>query len=336
MSTKGGKILVTGASGFLGRHLVDALKAEDEDRFIRALVRRKSLHLERADVECTEGDVCDSEACEAALEGVSEVYHLAGLVSRRSSDGSAMYRVHVDGTRALLNAAAKCGVHRVVVVSTSGTIGVSRDPKHVTTEEDAIPYDIVGRWPYYLSKIYQERTAFELAQKLGVDVVVVNPSLLLGPDDTRVSSTGDVEMVVRGRMPMVPKGGDISFVDARDAARGCILAMQRGNKGERYLMGAANMSLEHFLGRVARLAHVASPRALLPTKLARGMGALLAGLYERFDAHPPVDVQALEMAECGWSIDSSKAKTQLGWIPRDPHETLRDTVRDVQQRCGLS
>ncbi|MEM6733640.1 MAG: NAD-dependent epimerase/dehydratase family protein, partial [Myxococcota bacterium] len=282
-------ILVTGATGFLGKHLVSALRdpatvggSAEARRTIRALVRTPTLHLERHAIETRRGDVCAPEECRAAMDGVSEVYHLAGRVSRRPEDATELYRIHVEGTREVLAAAAAAKVKRVVVVSTSGTLAVSEQPE-VSTEESPLRTDVVRHWPYYLSKIYQEQTALRLGEELGLEVVIVNPSLLLGPGDDRGSSTGDVEQVVRGRLPIIPKGGGLAFVDARDAALGCIAAMKRGRPGERYLLSAENVTLETFMGRVARLAGVATPRAILEPATAKWAGKWMGALLKPLD-----------------------------------------------------
>ena len=200
-SSAGGRVLITGASGFLGRHVVSQLieaagAAAQGSSQIRALVRRPSLFLERQGVDMVMGDICDPEIATRAMEGVTAVYHLAGFVSRDPADGPRLYQVHVDGTRTVLRAAAAAGVKRVVVASTSGTVAVSRDADAISNESAPYRHAIVSRWPYYLSKIYQEQTSFELGRELGLEVVVVNPSLLLGPDDERGSSTLDTVLSV--------------------------------------------------------------------------------------------------------------------------------------------
>lgn len=334
-------VLVTGASGFLGKHLTAALCAEDAGApasagaGIRAVVRHPSLQLDRLGVQTLLGDVGQATVCARAVEGVETIYHLAGMVSRRDDDSGEMYRIHVDGTRTLLHAAAAAGVRRVVILSTSGTLAVSHDPEEVGTEDNPPRREIVARWPYYLSKIFQEETALEISHATGLDIVVLNPSLLLGPGDERASSTGDVEKVVRGRLPIIPRGGGVSFVDVRDVAQACIAAMQRGRTRERYLLGAANMSLESFLGRVARLAGRPAPRPWASTESLLRLGKLLDGVGSLWGASSALDRQSLEMAQCGWYVDSSKATRELGFSPRDPQATLYDTVRDIEQRHNL-
>jgi len=226
------KLLVTGATGFLGSTLVPLLREAGHE--VRALTRAGAPI---AGVEVVKGDVRDPDAVQRALSGVQGLYHLAGLVSRDPADARKMYELHVDGTRTLLSAAARARLQRVVLSSSSGTIGVSR-VRAVATEEDDYPIETVGRWPYYLSKIYEEKIALDFARH-GLPVVVLNPSLLLGPGDARMSSTQDIFRFLMGRIPVMPRGG-ISFVDVRDAAQAFLAALTRGNVGERHLLGAAN------------------------------------------------------------------------------------------------
>src|SRR5262249_6268011 len=154
------------------------------------LVRKPTKLLAKLGVEVIKADLLDEDALLRATNGVTQIFHLAGLVSRNPDDAHVMYRVHVDGTRALLQAAARAQRKpRVVVASTSGTVACGSDADRVFSEEDGYATLAVRDWPYYLSKIYQEQTTFRLGRELGLEVVCINPSLLLGPGDARQSST---------------------------------------------------------------------------------------------------------------------------------------------------
>jgi dihydroflavonol-4-reductase len=237
----------------------------------------------------------------------------------------------VEGTRNVLSAAREAGVRRVVVASTSGTIGVGEDPDRVATEADAAPVHLLSRWPYYRAKLYAERVALE-ANGSGLEVVCVNPALLLGPGDVRGSSTDDVRRFLERRIPAVPPGG-VSFVDARDAAEGMRLAMERGTPGARYLLTGCNLSVRDFFGRLARLSGVRAPWLPMPRspELARMGAKLLDGsLLPFLDAG--LDPVSVEMAHYFWYVDSSLAERELGWSPRDPVRTLADTIEDLRAR----
>jgi dihydroflavonol-4-reductase len=257
------------------------------------------------------------------------VFHLAGAVSRDPDDAQRMMRLHVDGTRRVLDRMAAARVTRMVLASTSGTIGVSTEE---TIVDETAPYaeDIVAGWPYYASKIYQERLAFEHGKRLGIDVIAVNPSLLLGPGDRRLSSTGDVRKFLRGQIPTIPHGG-LSFVDARDAAEATVNALERGRPGERYLLGGPNWTMKEFFGRLGRVANVSPPRLKLPASWVRWSASAVEELYRWRKKEPPVDRISVEMSEHYWWIDSSKAERELGFAARDPQLTLVDTVAYLRQ-----
>src|SRR4051794_9921631 len=186
------KYLVTGATGFLGSHLVSLLRARDHE--VVSFSRESG------------GDILDAAAVRKAATGCDGAFHCAGKVSRDERDAEELYRVHVEGTKTVLAECKQLGVKRVVVASSSGTIAISDDPDHVATETDETPIGIIARFPYYRSKLFAERAALALNGD-GFDVVVVNPSLLLGPGDERGSSTEDIRLLLEKRVPAIPPGG---------------------------------------------------------------------------------------------------------------------------------
>src|SRR5262249_50326665 len=135
------------------------------------------------------------------------------------------------------------------------------------------------------------------------------------------------------KIPFVPAGG-LSFVDARDAAHAMVLAMDRGRAGERYLVGAANLTFEAFLGRLGRLSGVAAPKLRLPksAKLARAGAALMSRVAKHLPIELPLDPVSADMAQHFWYVDATKAETDLGWAARDPNETLAETIDDLRRR----
>lgn len=349
---KGGKAgsrprtaFVTGGTGFLGEQLVRRLLERGDT--VRVLARAAASpwagnlqpHARPGElaggVEVRIGDVVqdleDAAPLSESMAGADVLYHLAGFVSRHPGDGRRMMRVHVDGTRRVLEAARQAGIRRVVLASSSGTVAVSRSPEPILDESAPYAVDVVGSWPYYLSKIYQEKLALERGPALGLEVVVVSPSLLLGPGDRRESSTGDVRRFLRGQIPIVPEGG-LNFVDVRDAAAALVAAMDRGRPGERYLVGGPNWTFAEFFGRLERVSKVRGPRLRLPERLALGGASLLEAVFARLDREAPVDPVSVAMSQCFWYCDSTKAARELGFEARDPAETLDDTVRDLRAR----
>jgi len=320
-------LLVTGATGFLGSALVPLLAGEGHR--LRLFQRSPALEAEKRGAEVLRGSVEDEGAVRAALAGVDAVYHLAGQVSFDPEDPRALYALHVDGTRRLLEAAADAGVKRVILASSSGTIAVSREER-LATEADDYPISVVGGWPYYLSKIYQEKTALRIHRDTGLPVVILNPSLLLGPGDARLSSTDVVFKFLEKRIPAMPTGG-LSFVDVRDAARAFVAALSKGRPGERYLLGGANMRFKDFFGRLERISGVPAPRITLPSEVNLAGARLLEKFHSWRGSEPPLDVHSTEMGERWWYCDSRKAERELGFEARDPQETLYETVRWVEE-----
>jgi dihydroflavonol-4-reductase len=320
-------VVVTGATGFLGEHLCAELVRRG--LAVRALARTRSDYLEELGVEIVRGDVRSAGDLDRALPGTRAVLHLAGMVSRDPADTTRMMRLHVDGTREVLTAMARHGVPRMVLASTSGTIAVSED-EAILDERDGTVESIAAKWPYYASKIYQERLAFDLGGKLGVAVVALNPSLLLGPGDRRLSSTGDVLKFLRGQIPTVPRGG-VNFVDARDAAVAFANALTAGTAGERYLLGGPNWTTAEFFARLARVSKVRGPWLTLPKAVQTWGAAAMEELYRWRGKEPPVDRISVEMAEHYWWFDSTKAERELGFSARDPQLTLAETVKYLRQ-----
>lgn len=320
--------LVTGGTGFLGTHLVRQLVAAGVPN-VRVFATSAPAWLAELGVESVAGSITNADDVRRAVAGVGQIYHLAGVVSRDERDAHRMYALHVEGTRLLCGAARAANVKSVVLASTSGTIAVTREGEFVPDEEYQPPVDIISRWSYYASKFYQERAALESFAGEGRRLVIINPSLLLGPGDDRLSSTKVVLDFLARKIRAVP-GGGLSFVDARDAADAMISAMQRGRHGERYLLGAANWTFDKFFGRLERLTKTNAPRLTLPSSFAIKGARWLHALARQWDIAPPVEPTEVEMAEHFWYVDSTKAVRELGFRPRDPGETLQETVAYVR------
>ncbi len=297
---------------------------------VRALVRKARLL--PTGVEGFEGRLDDVEGLSKALSGAEAVVHLAGLVSRDPADAARMFHVHLELTRVLLDAAERAGVRRFVLASTSGTIAV-REAKEsrAATETDRAPVELIGRWPYYLSKRYQEEEVLRRNGASRIDAIVLNPSLLLGPGDERLSSTTDVHKALHGRFPALTKG-TMAIVDVRDVAPIFVAALTKGRRGERYLLNGANLSVRSFVDRVESAGDVTHVRPVLSDRWARGSTKLLEGLCKTFELTPPVDAISVDMACCDWSCSSKRAVQELGFKARDLQVTIKDTVLDLERR----
>jgi len=328
---KSNAILVTGGTGFLGSHLVKSLAADPAVApRLRVLVNSSTpAWLRELGVRLVEGSVTSPESVAKAVEGVSEIYHLAGFVSHLASDAHRMYSVHVDGTRLVCDAAVKAGVRRIVMASTSGTIAVSRREDDVADEGSPTPIDLITRWPYYASKHYQEE-AGRRACRDKVELVTVNPSLLMGPGDDRLSSTRFVVQFLARDIMLMPAGG-VNLVDARDVAALLPVAMARGTAGERYLVGAVNWSFRDLFGRLERLTKVPGPKLKISGEMPTWGARAQAALWKSLGRKVAVEPTSVDMAQYFWYFDAGKAARELGFSPRDPADTLFDTVTYVRQ-----
>lgn len=320
------RTLVTGATGFLGRHLVDGLCAAGHE--VVAMARSTPRDAAPDGVTRVRGDVLDAAAMADAVRGCEAVFHCAGAVSRDPADAEMLWRSHVVGTRTVLAASRAAGVKRVVYASTSGTVAIAEDDRP-RREDDPASSELIQRFGYYRAKAYAEREALA-ASDGAMAVVAINPSLLLGPGDVNGSSTGDVKNFLSGRIPAAPAGG-LSFVDARDAAAGMVLALTRGVGGRRYLLGAANWTVRLFFDRLSRVSGVKAPMMTMPKgrRVARLGAGLMDGFARLTGADNPVDAVSAEMGQLYWYVDSTRAETELGWSARDPMVTLADTVNGM-------
>ena len=321
------KTLVTGGTGFIGSHLVQALAERGDE--LRLLVRRTSSlgHLAEIEFERATGDVTDRRAVRRAMKGVERVFHVAGRTSLRSSDRKAVFDVNARGARIVFEEALRAKVERLVHTSTVGAIGVAA-PKRAADETQTFDIGHLGI-AYVNAKHEAELEAFRLAAH-GLPVVIVNPSFVLGPDDPTGTSMTLVRRFLLRRIPVYVDGG-LNIVDVRDVAAGHLLADRKGEVGERYILGGRNFTLDRLFADLARISGVDPPAVKLPARLARvGLDAAgLAGL-----PLPGVAPDEVRSAMLWWTYRNTKARRELGFRPRPHEETLEDAVRWQLERLG--
>ncbi|MBX2810366.1 MAG: NAD-dependent epimerase/dehydratase family protein [Myxococcales bacterium] len=323
------KLFVTGGTGFLGQWVIQfALEAGHN---VRALVRDAHAKLPPG-VEAIVGNLSKADQLTAGINGCDAVIHLAGKVSRHRADSTAMHEVHIQGTRTLISAMTQVGVQKLVMASTSGTIGIREHRQQEPVDETYQPnFELLGRFPYYTSKLYQEQEALRRHDAGDVKVIILNPSLLLGPGDQRLTSTTDVLDILQRRVPAV-SSGTMAIVDVRDAAPMFVRALAQGRPGDRYLLNGANMTVRSFAQRVGVAGDVAAPTIKLGKTWAIRSSKWIYGLYEAFEQDPPFDPVAVEMSTLHWDVDATKAHRELNFVPRDPQLTIEATVRDLEAR----
>jgi len=206
---------------------------------------------------------------------------------------------------------------------------VTDDGATIPNESSPPPIRWIGNWPYYMSKLYQEEVARRECAA-GPELVILNPSLILGPGDFRLSSTEDVLKFLAGDIPVVPPGG-LNFVDVRDVADAFVRALDQARAGERYLLGGPNWTFQRFFEKLERVSRVPAPRMKLPASIYSFAGHAVDAFYKRWDKAPPVDRVSVEMSGRFWYLDASKAERELGFAARDPYETLYDTVAFIKK-----
>jgi len=322
------KILITGGTGFLGTHIVRQFLDAGEKN-LRVMASSVPEWMKDEGVEAAEGSVTNETDVAKTVKDVEAIYHLAGKVSRDNNDAMLMNRIHVQGTRILCQAAKESNVKTFILASSSGTIAISKD-KEVLDETYPPPIDLILRFAYYSSKFYQEKTALENFNSKGSKLVILNPSLLLGSEDERLSSTKLIMDFLARKIHFTPSGG-LNFVDARDAASAFIKALDLGKHKEKYLLGAENMSFTDFFGRLERLSGISAPMVKLPQTVSTAGANLVGLLFKQWNRIPPIEAKEIEQAELFWYFNSSKAKENLDFDPRSPQETLNDTIKYLRE-----
>lgn len=317
--------LVTGATGFIGSHLIGLLLERGDD--VRALVRRDSsaAELERLPVQVVRGDVLERRSIRRALRDVDRVFHLAGTTSLVLPREQA-FALNVEGTRLVLEEALRAEVARVVCTSSVAAIGPA--PEGATANESNV-WD-AGRYaiPYVDSKHEAEAVALRLVGR-GLPLVIVNPAHVLGAGDPGRSSTALVRRFLRQQIPAYVDG-TLNIVGVEDVARGHVLADEQGRTGERYILGNRNFTFDRLFADLSRLSGVEPPALKLPVPVALALAA--AG--ERLpwlSAPSPVEVRA---ASLNWAVVSTKAKRELGWTTSPHEDALEETISWYRERDG--
>ena len=318
------RVLVTGATGFIGSHLVRALLARGDD--VRVTVREGSpdAALAGLDVERVRADVTDRRSMRKAAKGVTIAFHAAGTTNLRLAPDELM-RVNADGTRVTLDACLAAGVARVVHVSSVAAIGPARrggalDERHVRSGPVGVPYAD--------AKHAAEVEALRVAAR-GLPVVVACPAQVFGRGDERRSSTDVVRRFLLRRIPAYVDGA-INVVDIEDVVAGLLLCETRGEPGERYILGNRNYTWQRLFGELSRISGVEAPAVRLPAAAALAL-AEAAQRAPGPDLVTPAEVRA---ASRWWCYRSAKARRELGWTTRPHEDTVEATVRFWQERLG--
>ncbi len=312
--------LVTGATGFVGWHIASKLLERGET--VRALVRDPARLRELDGVEAVQGDLRNPESLGRAVAWCGVVYHAAADYRLWTRDPREMYRSNVDGTRHVLDAARRNGIERVVYTSTVGCIGI---PKDGIGDEQA-PVGIEDmQGPYKRSKFLAEKVALEFAGS-GFPVVIVNPTAPVGDHDFKPTPTGKMLVdFVRGAMPAFLDTG-LNVVDVRDVAQGHLAACDRGRVGERYILGAENLTLEQIFGKLAKATGRPAPRIRIPYAVAYGAGVVSTAWASVTGKEPLAPLDGVKMARKKMWVRHDKAARELGYAPNPAAAALERAV----------
>jgi dihydroflavonol-4-reductase len=302
--------LVTGGAGFIGSKLVEALLAQGEEVRVFDSRADAATHLADAGAVLVAGDILNRDELRSALDGCERLFHVAALFQMWQPDKRRYYRVNVDGTRNVLDGALEAGVRRIVYTSSAATIGEAQGQlgNERTVHRGYFLSD------YERSKYLGERVALEVCER-GLPVVVVNPTSVYGPGQTS-HMTQALARFLNGRLPAIIETR-LSFVFVDDVIEGHLAALEKGQIGERYILGGENAWLSEFLGLGARIAGVRGRPRKVPAWLVRVVARVLGAVSLATKRRPWVSLDEARTASHSFIFDTSRAEQELGleWTP---------------------
>jgi dihydroflavonol-4-reductase len=282
--------------------------------------------LDALDVEVVRGDLTDAASLAAAVQGIDALYHVAADYRLWTLDPASMFRANVEGSVNIIRAATEAGARRIVYTSSVAVLKPHADGTPADENTPTTAADMIG--PYKLSKFKAEEAVRALVAETGAPVVIVNPSTPIGPGDVKPTPTGRLIVeAATGKVPAyVDTGLNVAHVD--DVAMGHLLAFDRGEIGERYILGGEDMALRDILAVVARLRGRKPPRISLPHGLIVPIawGAETWARLTRQEKEPFVTLDGLRMARKRMFFSSAKARSALGYDPRPAERALEDAV----------
>jgi dihydroflavonol-4-reductase len=318
------KVLVTGASGFVGSAVARCLV--DEGFAVRALVRSKSprAHLAGLDLDFCEGDLRDRSSLVRALAGVRHVFHLAADYRLWARDSREIFAANVEGTRNLMEEAMRARVERTVYTSSVATLGLRVDG----AADESVPLrEEQGIGAYKRSKIGAERLVESMIAERGLAAVIVNPSTPIGPRDVRPTPTGRIIVeAAKGRIPAFVDTG-LNLVHVDDVASGHLAALRHGRIGERYILGGQDVSFSQMLADVAGLVGRRPPRVRLPWWAPMPVALAAEAVANLTGREPFATLNGIYMARHRMFFTSAKAEQALAYRPRPYARGIEDAVR---------
>ncbi len=318
--------LVTGAAGFLGSHVARQLVARGE--VVRVLIRASSSNRAISDLslEYVTGDLRDAASLERAMNGVQRVFHVAADYRLWAKHPKDIYDSNVGGTKNLLAAAKRAGVGQLIYTGTVATIAVDR-PELPNEFTEAKLEEMIGH--YKRSKWMAEQEVLNAA-KDGMPVIVAMPTTPVGPWDWKPTPTGKIILdFLNGKMPGYVETG-LNFVGAEECAAGHLLVSEKGKIGERYLLGAENLTLKELLDTLAKITGLPAPGMKIPYGLALGAAYVESAFSRLIGREPGIPVEGVKIARHKMFVDASRARRELGFQPGPMAAALERAVRWYQ------
>ena len=321
------RAFITGATGFVGAAVARTLVAAGWE--LRGLTRPSSdrRNLSGLPIEMVTGDLRDPDSYSSALAGCEALFHVAADYRLWAPHPQDLYAINVEGTRALLLAAERAGVARIVYTSSVATLRLVGDGTIADENSIATLADMIGH--YKRSKFLGEQVVQQWADTQAANrwVVIVNPSTPVGPCDVKPTPTGQIVLdAAAGRTPAyVDTGLNVAHVD--DIAHGHLLALERGRHGERYILGGADLTLKEILTQVARIAGRRPPRIQLPHGVVLPIAHVAQAFARLTGGSTRITVEGVRMAKKRMYFSSAKAVRELGYSWRDPASAFQDAVR---------
>lgn len=317
--------LVTGATGFVGSAVARILL--ERGHRLRVLVRSSSDrgNIRGLPVECVTGDLSDSASMEKALRGVRYLFHIAADYRLWVPDPQAMMAANVEGTRYLMQLARNAGVERIVYCSSVAALATAHHGIPADEDSPVTEADIVG--VYKRSKYRAEQEVLRLVRETGLPAVIVNPSTPIGPRDIKPTPTGRMILdSVRGKMPAYVETG-LNIVHVDDVAEGHYLAFEKGEIGQKYILGGENLMLGDLFAMISRMAGVRAPTLRLRQSWLYPVALVSEGLARGFGLEPRVTREMLAMSRKLMFFSSRKAEELLGYSPRPAQDAVADAVK---------
>jgi len=319
------KVLVTGASGFVGSAVARKLAAAGYA--VRALVRKTSPrgHLKGVPIEFAEGDLMDAHSIERAMKDVRYVFHVAADYRLWARDPNEILRNNLHGTRNIMEKAKEAGVERIVYTSSVATLALTKGGDPVDETVPLLEQNAIGT--YKRSKVIAERLVEKMIADHGLPAVIVNPSTPIGPSDVKPTPTGRIIVeAARGRIPGYVDTG-LNLVHVYDVADGHLAALKKGKVGERYILGGENVLFSAMLGEIARIVGRRAPRFKVPRAPLIPLAYGAEAIARITGKEPFVTLDGLRMSKYRMFFRTEKAERELGLKARPYAQGLEDAIR---------